>query len=265
MRIIILLIFLAQLNCFSQEKTDGKVEYNRILAFTDDINKSDFTLLFNQEISIFYENKKEIEDAKIEPSTDDELGFSFKINLTISSKKPYTVLTNPNKKEIKSQVSLFAEGKKKTYIVEEKIIKIDWNIKNEFKKIGVFNTQKAIGKFRGRIYTAWFTNEIPVKYGPWKLHGLPGLIIEVSDSKKEVFFKANSFTIPYKDKSINYDSIFDKEISRIPLTEYVRLNKLQLEEFKKLLITKLPRGTKVKSVKTTSNSIELEYEFNVNE
>ena len=41
--------------------------------------------------------------------------------------------------------------------------------------------QKATCHFSGREFTAWFTQKIPVRNGPWKFGGLPGAILKVSD------------------------------------------------------------------------------------
>jgi GLPGLI family protein len=82
--------------------------------------------------------------------------------------------------------------------VQEKLPKIDWTITSETQKIGIFVCTKATAEFRGRNYTAWFTTEIPLPYGPWKLHGLPGLILEAYDTKKEVFFYFKSLEYPTK-------------------------------------------------------------------
>lgn len=65
-----------------------------------------------------------------------------------------------------------------------------WSIHQDSKQIGKFTCYRATCSFRGRSYTAWFTYDIPVSYGPWRLCGLPGLILEVSDQKQEVLFMA---------------------------------------------------------------------------
>ena len=48
----------------------------------------------------------------------------------------------------------------------------------------------ATTDFRGRHWTAWFATDIPVSDGPWKLGGLPGLILEAYDKGHQYTFTA---------------------------------------------------------------------------
>lgn len=59
--------------------------------------------------------------------------------------------------------------------------KLIWNILPDRQKIGDFNTQKATTEFAGRKWEAWFSSELPFQDGPYKFHGLPGLIIKLQD------------------------------------------------------------------------------------
>lgn len=79
------------------------------------------------------------------------------------------------------------------YVSKEKKIDFNWRIKSEEKKINGILCQKAITTFAGRNYTAWFTNEIPISNGPYKFGGLPGMIIEISDSKNHHHFTLKRF------------------------------------------------------------------------
>ena len=70
---------------------------------------------------------------------------------------------------------------------------LKWEITNEKKKILIYNATKATLNFRGRQYVAWFTSEIPFQDGPYKFSKLPGLILELYDSKKYFQFTLLSF------------------------------------------------------------------------
>lgn len=240
-------------------KNYGKVTYERILNFDNEPQVTMFSLFITPNFSVFSdETPKPKESTTLKPSSDDEFDLSFDVKFNGSK---YIVLTDFEKDSIQSQVSLFRDGKQKTYIVEEKIKKIDWSITQEFKTISGFKTQKAEGLFRGRKYIAWFTNEIPIKYGPWKLNGLPGLILNVSDDKNEVMFYAKSIKVPFNSNSVsNNEFTFSDNHDKISLSKYLKYKKQQVGEVKKLFSSKLPRGVKMETSNVKSNTIELEYE-----
>lgn len=66
--------------------------------------------------------------------------------------------------------------------------KIEWKISSEKQKIGEWNTQKAETEFGGRKWAAWFTSDIPIQDGPYKFHGLPGLIVKLEDGSRSHVF-----------------------------------------------------------------------------
>lgn len=89
------------------------------------------------------------------------------------------------------------------YKYNEELPKFKWIIQPEKVIIQKYHCQKAITKFRGREYEAWFTSEIPLSDGPWKFYGLPGLILRVYDSDKQYIFncagiKKTKTSIPVK-------------------------------------------------------------------
>jgi GLPGLI family protein len=64
-----------------------------------------------------------------------------------------------------------------------------WDIEDEVKTILGYECNKAVTEYKGRRWTAWFTPDIPVQAGPWKLCGLPGLILEAYDTGRDYVFE----------------------------------------------------------------------------
>lgn len=78
------------------------------------------------------------------------------------------------------------------WIYEEDWEKPHWEILDSAKVILDYPCQLAVTSYRGRTWFAWFTQDIPIEEGPWKLCGLPGLILEAYDAKQDYHFTATS-------------------------------------------------------------------------
>ena len=76
------------------------------------------------------------------------------------------------------------------YFVYPDTASFDWQLRPETVEVCGYRCQKAETDFRGRHWTAYFTEEIPVSGGPMKFSGLPGLILKVEDSAHQHCFTA---------------------------------------------------------------------------
>lgn len=84
----------------------------------------------------------------------------------------------------------------KTYSYTEKINQPVWKIGFLSDNILGQKCQMATTTFRGRNYIAWFAPSIPYPMGPWLFNGLPGLILKVSDDKKQFVFECIELNTP---------------------------------------------------------------------
>ena len=149
-------------------------------------------------------------------------GFKKKTKKRVNGNLNITLPDSDNRPQVFTDINknLLLSGYTKTKLsLKEQLPKINWKITDEFKDIGEYKCQKATGYFRGRTYTTWFTSAVPIPFGPWKLQGLPGLIIEVKDDKKEVYFRVTKVT--FKD-TITVDN-FPNADKAIPLRKYIEV------------------------------------------
>ncbi|MFN7775716.1 GLPGLI family protein [Flavobacterium sp.] len=169
----ILLLLLNSIILYSQNKIVN-IEYE-ILYNTDKPNTQKANL-YVSEINGEALYKKELvrNSSKTEKEENNNLILKF------NSKKTNCNYINLKKDSLLSVESIFGDE----YLIKEKVPIIKWELTNEEKLIDTIKVSKAICSFRGRKYIAWYAPEYPIKFGPWKLHGLPGLIFEVSDETK---------------------------------------------------------------------------------
>lgn len=122
------------------------------------------------------------------------------------------------------EIQFFNSISSDKYLVKENL-KINWEILPDKEKIGEFDAQKAKTQLWGRTWYAWFTTEIPVVDGPYKFHGLPGLIVKVEDAtgSHKMELKAS--------KSLVKDQEWKSEAEQSGSEKYIPINR---EQYKKL-------------------------------
>nr|WP_320057841.1 GLPGLI family protein [uncultured Bacteroides sp.] len=150
---------------------------------TSSIHPDIHTLLIGKEISKYYSQNYidycTLYEAK---QTTDELPIRGTCGLEVF--KDYPQKGKMTVTDLGGEISFGTN-----FIYEENMPEISWEIQRDTMSILFYKCQKATAEFRGRKYEAWFTTAIPFSNGPWKLGGLPGLILKAEDDKKEVTFE----------------------------------------------------------------------------
>lgn len=193
--ILLILVFFMYQNLRGQESEVALAKIHYHFVHINDTNQRDKhhaseMVLYLGQSSSFYTTISS--DVLHQQSKEQMLDPAFDGNIVIKSTghtTPESYYTMPAKRILQL---VYAIGGNR-YLVEEEFPKLDWQIKEEIREIGGYSCQKAEVHFKGRDYTAWFTSEIPFQAGPWKFNGLPGLILEVVDSRNEVKFNYAGF------------------------------------------------------------------------
>ncbi len=90
---------------------------------------------------------------------------------------------------------------------EEDMNALGWDILDDTLHIEGYLCQKAVCHYGGRAWEAWFTDELPFSDGPWKFHGLPGLILKVADTKNHYSFDFVSIEVPESGTNIEWHDV----------------------------------------------------------
>jgi GLPGLI family protein len=156
---------------------------NRAHPYTESM-----ALYIGKDASVYRSYEDILEDARFKKEFEEQLAKSPNGYVTVNhhytgSATTYYLFPNEQKFFIKDML-LF-----NNYLMEDAVPAINWKISSETATIGGLHCQKAVARFKGRDYTVWFCPDLPVHTGPWKLNGLPGVIVDARDAKNEVVFK----------------------------------------------------------------------------
>ena len=123
------------------------------------------------------------------------------------------LLENANTKRL----SYYGKVSIDSYTYQEDIPQIDWVLSDSTKEICGYLCHQATATFRGRNWIAWYC-DIPKSVGPWKLNGLPGLILAAETEDKEHTFSAISVR-----KQVHQLQSTTKSISRLLVSTLIKL------------------------------------------
>ena len=83
-----------------------------------------------------------------------------------------------------------------------------------------YRCSMAVTNYKGRTWYAWYAEDIPLDAGPWKLGGLPGLILRAYDAPRHYVFDAVGMSevappTPIYYKGGKYEAVSRKQLEGI--------------------------------------------------
>ncbi len=173
-----------------------------VVNYSYEIGRSEVTMPYQINTSLIYNSSESIfemdhTNSFIETNSKDtsntELTFSIKAKENEFVYKNF--ITNEiNYSDIISMKEFHIKSELDTMMV--------WTLSSETKTILGYSCQKAAAEYGGRYYTAYFTTAIPVANGPWRFHGLPGLILEVESTDGVFKIKATAIELKNEERTI---------------------------------------------------------------
>jgi GLPGLI family protein len=114
------------------------------------------------------------------------------------------------------------------YGYSEQYVKPEWEIHRETDSILGHICQKATSEYGGRNWTVWFAPGIPISEGPWKLKGLPGLIMKAEADNRSFVFECIGFSRLQQKRAImkdnkEYKILSDKDVKMLSKKDFVKI------------------------------------------
>ncbi|QBO58021.1 GLPGLI family protein [Chryseobacterium salivictor] len=182
-KISFLVLFISSL-FFSQKNKEGVISYEQNYKG----KTLNAILLFDSNYSL-YKISTAKEHTSIYTSSDGSLVYPSNTIDSIANKTRFILFDNAKNYFYNNNIN----GNKEHLIIDQK--KFNWKVSTEEKNILGYECSKATTVIGNVEYIAWFTNQIPLSYGPVKINGLNGIILEISDVNGDLKILAKNITI----------------------------------------------------------------------
>lgn len=250
MKIFLISFFLFFQLASSQSEAILKVEYIELTSQSPKIIMKSIGKLYMSKNYTFYKIESTKSERKDKTGDGETIILNSKQNNMIFSE----IIIN-NKEKILTERMYENIFLKKHYAIKEDFPTMKWKILDEEKKINNYLCKKAQITFRGRFYTAWYTEKIPISSGPWKFNGLPGLILSISDKEGIYKWELKSIIYPYKGKEIDFKKIIIND-SKFKLISYKDFDTKRIKAINEKIAT-----IKARSDNRTDNKPSFSYSY----
>jgi len=238
-----LLLSLCQLQA---QQSEVMAEYEMMLQFSGTVLYTG-KLVFNSGQSLFLFRPVATQDHY----TEEDQGNNKATMRIIDTMDAYISINRSGNMLLEKKKSLYT---KEVFLVKEDLPRQAWVLEEGLKMIGRFTCKKAVAVFRGRRYTAWYCPDLPYSFGPWKLNGLPGLIVEAGDDDGQVSFLLKQIISPFHTPLIPQHQGRFKIIS---YPDYRKKIEKEESEFQQRILSKFSRTINA-SVSVKRDDIERE-------
>ncbi|WP_299522430.1 GLPGLI family protein [uncultured Lutibacter sp.] len=202
-----------QINSYLSKKD---IELKKTL---DDIN---FILQFNKEESLFF-----VENINMEV----EENRYYKLSILTGGNSGIWYLNSKDKSRLR-QINAFGQD----FLIKSNMNSVSWELINESKKIGNYICFKATSNYvvnnsKGTFnhpVVAWYTDKLPINFGPIGYGGLPGLIMELS--VRNVKYYINKIELNPK---IESEIMIPTKGKMVSEEEFEEIGKNMMQSFKK--------------------------------
>ncbi|MDR3713120.1 MAG: GLPGLI family protein [Puia sp.] len=190
-----------------KEQIISKVFYDLVYlkykSLPDNLYKEEFILELGKTTSMFISYSYILRDSARQKAVEAQANqipldqpLINLLSANVSNDQFYT-LSNPSNQVI--QIQHIATS---TYLIADTVGAIQWKVLDSTRDIQGYLCQKASGESHGRNYTAWFCIDLPYNFGPRRLNGLPGLILEAYDDQREILYTLNHIEQARQDEKL---------------------------------------------------------------
>lgn len=235
-----------------------RLDYVTDLLRPEKVEKDEMILLVGNSITSYYSYRNFIADSSLKANPIKYFSLvskggkmALEIDLSNLSFGLNNVLYFFDKRT--NEFSCRSRTGSKIYGYREQYRKPEWKISSDTVSVLGHLCQKATSEYGGRSWTVWFATGIPVPEGPWKLKGLPGLIMKAEDDSKSFIFECTGFSRLKQKRPIVRD---DKDRKMISKKDFVDMYVKTFNDFFNIVTASLGISTEGMIPRDASGNIQ---------